>query len=58
MWYISHSILLKPKLLWRSAPRDAFNVVNNGTSAYTTVDEKELKWIQNGTMVYQKTNGE
>jgi hypothetical protein len=43
MWYISHSILLKPKLLWRSAPRDAFNVVNNGTSAYTTVDEKELK---------------
>ena len=44
MWYISHSILLKPKLLWRSAPRDAFNVVNNGTSAYTTVDEKDPKW--------------
>ena len=42
MCYISRSILLKPKSLWRTTLRNAVNVVSNGTSSFTTVDGKKL----------------
>jgi len=42
MRYISRSILLKPKSLWRTTLRNAVNVVSNGTSSFTTVDGKKL----------------